>query len=389
MTRGSTAVQAVRQIGGGQADVAFEFDKFNSITGQLGIGLFSLLPSVSTASGLKAAAAANAAAQRANAKRAAQTPDLLRGEGRLAEQRADNYRRLSARLDRAVRTTQRAYDKLVDMKEILSDMRKQIVLAQSDTIDDTQRRKHAQTFDQLLGKLNSKISAGGATDNLLGSSIRDIFAPEGITYQTKPDSPVTHTVDGIYSGSDYYITDADGNKFFADIFGSVLQQFPFDDTVEGELVAVADTVDYDPDTGAISITHDGEATPFITGTLERKGLGVVHSYLYGKFTDSALRDEALADLDAASSKLRFNIAIMESQLTKVTAQRDFNTKLVEDHSALAVKAETQESAATTTAALVAQRQQLLFSSALQNTLSFDASGTLLSLGLKNMFDFNV
>ena len=80
---------------------------------------------------------------------------------------------------------------------------------------------------------------------------------------------------------------------------------------------------------------------------------------------------------------------MEGQLTKVTAQRDFNTKLVEDHSALAVKARTQESAEASTASLVAQRQQLLFSSALQNTLSFDASGTLLSLGLKNMFEFDV
>jgi hypothetical protein len=369
--------------------VAFDFDGFNSLSGQLSVGLFSVLPGVATASGLKAAAAASASAQRANARKASSAPDGLDGEARLAEQRANNYRRLSAGLDRTVRATQRAYDKLQDMKVILSDMRKQIVLAQSDTIDDTQRRKHAQTFDQLLGKLNSKVSAGGAIDNLLGSSIRDIFTPSGITYRTKPDSPVTHTVDGIYSGSDYYITDSNGNKFFADLYGTVLQQFPFDDTVEGELIAVDDTVDYDSDTGAISITHAGEATPFVTGTLERKGLGVLHSYLYGKFTDAALRDEALSDLDAASAKLRFNIAVMESQLNKVTAQRDFNKKLVEDHMALANKAQSDETLQDTTESLVAQRQQLLFSSTLQNTLSFDASGTLLSLGLKNMFDFEV
>ena len=368
--------------------MAFDFDSFNTLNGQLGIGLFSALPGVATASGLKAAAAANAAAQRANARNAADEPNGIEGEARLAARRAHNYGRLSARLDRTVRATERAYDKLLEIKDILIDMRKQIVLAQSDTIDDTQRRKHAQAFDQLLGKLNSKISAGGATDNLLGSSIRDIFAPEGITYQTKPDSPVTYTVEGVYSGSDYYITDADGNKFFADIYGSVLQQFPFDDTVSGEVVSVDDTVSYDPETGAISITHAGEADPFIAGTLERKGLGVLHSYLYGKFTDATLRDEALADLDAASAKLRFNIAVMEGELAKVTAQRDFNKRLVEEHSALAGRIEAAETAETETAALVAQRQQLLFSSALQNTLSFDASGTLLSLGIQSLFDIS-
>lgn len=115
---------------------------------------------------------------------------------------------------------------------------------------------------------------------------------------------------------------------------------------------------------------------------------MLHSYLYGKFTDATLRDEALADLDAASAKLRFNIAIMEGELAKVTAQRDFNKKLVEEHSALAGRIQAAETAETETAALVAQRQQLLFSSALQNTLSFDASGTLLSLGIQSLFDIS-
>ena len=368
--------------------MAFDFDRFNSISGQLGTGLFALLPGVSTASGLKAAAVATASAQRANASKKPYDPNNINGEARAAEQRAGNYRRLQSKLDRTVRATERAVEKLVELKTILSDMRKQIVLAQSDTIDDTQRGKHAQTFDQLLGQLNSKVRSGGTLDNLIGSSIRDIFEPAGITYQTKPDSPVTKTVGGIYSGSDYVITDGDGNKHFADLYGSLLQQFPFDDEVEGELISAADTVDYDSDTGAISITHAGEADPFVTGTLERKGLGVLHSYLYGKFTDADLRDEALADLDAASSKLRFNIAIMEGELTKITAQRDFNEKLVNDHSALASKIMSQNTASTTKDALIAQRQQLLFNQTLQNTLSFDASGTLLSLGLSNLFDIS-
>lgn len=368
--------------------MAFDFDRFNTINGVLGTELFSLLPGVSTASGLKAAAAATASARRANAQKSSNTNNI-EGEARLAEQRAKNYRRISAGLDRAVRSVTRAHEKLLEIKGILSDLRKQIVLAQSDTIDDTQRRKHAQAFDQLLGKLNSKVSSGGTIGNLIGSSIRDIFTPAGETYKTKPDSPVSETVSGIYSGSDYYITDDDGNAFFADLYGSVLNQFPFDNTVDGELMSSSDTVDYDPDTGAISITHAGESDPFITGTLQRKGLGVVHSYLYGKFTDPALLDQALTDLDAASGKLRFNVAVIEGELTKVTAQRDFNKKLILDHDALASKVRARASAETMTQALVDQRQQLLFNRTLQNTLSFDASGTLLSLGISNLFDFSV
>jgi hypothetical protein len=367
--------------------LAFDFDRFNSINGALGAELFSLLPGVGTASGLKAAAAATASARRANARKSLGTNNI-EGDARLAEQRANNYRRISAGLDRAVRSVTSARDKLLELKGILSDMRKQIVLAQSDTIDDTQRRKHAQTFDQLLGKLNSKVSSGGTIGNLIGSSIRDIFTPAGQTYKTKPDSPVTETVNGIYSGSDYYITDDDGNVFFADLYGSVLNQFPFDDTLDGELVSVSDTIDHDTSTGAISITRAGESDPFISGTLERKGLGVLHSFLYGKFTDPDLLDQALTDLDAASGKLRFNIAVIEGDLTKVTAQRDFNKKLILDHDALASKVRSRATVENTTQALIDQGQQLLFNRTLQNTLSFDASGTLLSLGISNLFDLS-
>lgn len=366
--------------------MAFDFDAYNSVTGPLGIELFSLLPSASAASGLRAAAAASASVQRTKAN-TVDTGSFAR-EVRLAEQRADNYQRLSVKLESTVKAVTKARDTLVTLKGFLSDLRKLVVLSQSDSIDDAERRRHADSFDQIVGKLNIKVrSSGGVSTNLIGSSIRDIFEPGEIRYKTKPDSPVSQTVTGIYSGSDYTITDGDGNVFFADLFGAQLNQFPFDDSVDGETIGDNDTVSYDSDTGAISITHAGESDPFIAGTLERKGLGVLHSYLYGNFTDPALLDEALADIDAASAKLRFNIAVIEGQLTKVTTHRDFNAKLVEDHRALAVKAETQRSAETQKAALEAERQQLLFASAFQGTTSFDGSGSLLSLGINSLFDF--
>lgn len=367
-------------------DVAFDFDAYNSVTGPLSIQLFSLLPSASAASGLKAAAAASKSAQRV--KPNSVDTSGLEVQGRLAAQRADNYQRLSSKLNRVVDDVTEARDTLVELKTFLSDLRNLVVLSQGSTIDDAERRQHADTFNQILGKLNLKVQASGSVEsNLIGSSIRDIFEPGEIVYKTKPDSPVSQTISGIYSGSDYTITDGDGNVFFADLFGSVLQQFPFDDSVDGETISDSDTISYDADTGAISITHDGEADPFITGTLERKGLGVLHSYLYGNFTDPDLLDEALADIDAASAKLRFNIAVIEGQLTKATAHRDFNENLIDEHRSLSIKIETEKSAEEQKVALEAQRQQLLFSLAFQSATTFDGSGSLLSLSIDSLFDF--
>ncbi len=338
---------------------------------------------------MKAAAAANATLQR---KTAAQNSSAksLQATVHLADQRAYNYQRLQGKLDSTVSAVTDARDTLVSLKQILSDARQQIVLAQDPSLDSTERAKHANNFDQLLGQLNLKVqSSGGVADNLIGSSIRDIFTPGSITYKTKPDSPVDETVTGAYSGSDYYITDGSGNVFFPDLYGSQLQQFPIDDSVAGQTLSATDSVNYDSTTGAISITRAGDSTPFISGTLTRKGLGVLNSYFYNDFQDSASRDQALSDLDTASAKLRFNIAVVEGQLTKVTTQRDFNAKLVSENQTVVTNIQTQQSSDSTKQALETQRQNLLYAKAFQGTATFDGSGSLLSLAAgSNLFDFS-
>lgn len=372
----------------GTGVAGFDFASFSSRNAALGASLFSALPNLSASRGLLTAARASAAAQRSRDVEGVDVSNL-EGKARLARQRAQDFGRLSGKLDRTVATVEKARDKLLELKEILSDMRKQIVLAQSGTIDDAQRRVHADAFDQLLGKLNIKVrTAGGSNGNIIGSSIRDVFEPQPLTYRTRPNGTFDQSVGGVFSGSDYVITDGVGDKFFPDLFGSQVLKFPFSTTDDGEIIADTDAVVFDADTGAISITHDGDASPFLTGTLERKGLGVLHSVLYGNFTDPALLDDALADLDAASAKLRFNVAVIEGQLTKVTAHRDFNAGLVEEHQGLASKVEQRKTLEETEAAFVAQREQLLFASAFQSSFSFNAGGSLLSLGVSSLFDFS-
>ena len=363
--------------------------RFSALKSEANRGLVSLLPNVSSSRNLQGAARANAAALRAG-QNVRSGVDTLEGEARLAGQRATAYGRLGSKLTRTVKAVEKAHGKLLEIKEILSDMRKQITLAQSGTIDDTQRRLHANEFDRLLGTLNIKARNGGSVgSNLIGNRIRDVFTPDTLTYKTKPNSPVSQTVKGIYSGSDYQVIDGGGGVFLPDLYGSILKAFPETEGDSGELVSDDDTVDFDADTGAISITRNGESTPFLTGTLERKGLAVLHSFLYGNFTDAAKRDEALSDLDAASSKLRFNIAVLEGELAKVSAHRDFNKKLVADHSTLAGRVEQQALSADSRQGLVAQRQQLLFASAFRSTLSFDRTGGVLAFGTASLFDFKI
>lgn len=163
--------------------------------------------------------------------------------------------------------------------------------------------------------------AGFIGTNLIGTSIRDDFDPDEITYQTKPDSPVRNTVSGIFSQSDFFITDGSGDDFYPDIYGSVLTKFPNPNDESGEVVSTDDTVVFDPDTGAISLTHDGEGSPYLDGTLTRKGLGILFSFPYNNFEDDASLNQALGDVDAASATIRFNIGFLEGELAKVSAAR--------------------------------------------------------------------
>ena len=349
--------------------------------------LFSVLPDAAASRGLQSAARASAVAAR-NRPSDIETRQL-QSKARTAKREAQDLSRITARLDRAVKTGEKAVERLGEIKTNISDMRRQVVTAKGDSVSISERRVFADRFDQFLGKLNLRVkTAGFIGTNIIGTSIRDDFEPDEITFQTSPGS-IKKTISGLFSQNDFFISDSNGDNFYPDIFGSILTKFPNPNEEAGELVSTSDTVVFDESSGAVSITRAGAGTPFLDGTVTRKGLGVLHSFLYNNFEDDSSLDRALSDVDNASSKIRFNIGFLEGELAKVRAAQIFVEGQIKAKNKFAAGVEAQAFGDERRAVLEAERQDILFSAAFQGTLGFNREAGLLALTGPAIFNFSV
>ena len=78
---------------------------------------------------------------------------------------------------------------------------------------------------------------------MIGGSIRDIFDANDLEVQSKPGSLVNTVYDGNFPGSDYAITDGNGDTFLPSIFHASVIKFPnADATDSGVLLKNDDTV---------------------------------------------------------------------------------------------------------------------------------------------------
>ena len=351
-------------------------------------GLFAVLPDAAAARGLQSAARASAAVARDKAL------DLdarsIEAKARTAKKEAQNLGRITNKLNRAVKTIEKALDRLTEIKTNISDMRRQIVTASDASVSIDERRVFGDRFDRFLGDLNIRIKgAGFLGTNIIGTSIRDDFDPDQVNYQIKPDSPENKTLEGIFSQSDFFITDGNGDDFYPDIYGSILTKFPNPAAEDGKVVYHDDSVNYNNNTGEISLTHSGEGTPYLQGTLERKGLGILFSFLYNNFEDDGSLETALSDVDAASATLRFNIGFLEGELAKVRSAQTLVEGKIRERFDFAAVVEAKAMSEKNRAAIVEQRQDLLFQATVQNTLAFNSQGGALTLTSPSVFDLSI
>lgn len=360
---------------------------FTNAFSKVGFELFSLLPDAAAARGLSAAAAA----QRATPEPETRIDRSTDQAARQAERQAKDLSRMSAKLETVSRLVERARAKLDEIRLLLVDMRKAVELSQKDDATDDEKRTQAGVFDQKLGEINIKVrNFGTVGNNLLGSQFRDVFEADTITFPIRPNSLAEDSITGLFAGSDFTITETStGDVYVPDIFGARVQALPISDDVDdGVTLFDDDTITLDDGTGAVSITRNGEVTPVLEGTLERKGLEVLFSPFYEHFlTDQGLED-ALADVDAATQSVRFLSGVFDGFVGRVTARRNQVANLIEENEKFAQRVETQKLRERLEAQALQQRNELLFSSALQTTLSFADSGVL-STAISNLVDVQI
>ena len=307
---------------------------------------------------------------------------------REATRQIQAYSKLKTRQNNALKTISKATTRLNDIKTLLLEARELIVKADRATTAVEDKRLFADQFDQLIGKINLKVKTAGRNFvNLIGGSARDVFTAQDLDVQTRPGSLATTTYTGDYLGSDYAITDLGGDLFLPNLFGSAVVQFPAADPDDiGTLLKNDDTIVYDDATGSVTLTRNGEGTPFLEGTLEKKGLGVLHTYFYGNFEDSTLRATALADVTEALQSLRSNISLFEAKETRAEVALEFSKKTIEENRDVVGRIEGQKFKAEQTFLLEQRKSELLFQQAFSLSAGTGAGGVLL-LQQGALFDF--
>jgi hypothetical protein len=372
----------VLPLGGGGAG------GFTSAFSTVGLELFSLLPNAAAARGLSRAAAAQGRT----------TSDQIRPDRSLeqaakqASAEAKNLGRIKSKLDNVTRIVERAREKLDEIRLLLVDMRKAVVLSQSPNATDEEKRDQSNVFDQKLGQINIKVrNFGTIGNNLLGSQFRDVFSADTVSFPVRPNSLQEDSITGIFAGSDFTITETStGDVYVPDIFGSKVQALPIDPNVvdDGVLLLSDDTIVLDNDTGAVSITRNGAGSPVLEGTLERHGLNVLFSPFYGNFLNEASLDTALADIDKATQTVRFMSGVFDGFVGRVGARRDQVANLIKENEKFVQKVEGDNLRNILIAQQEEQRNALLFSSALNSTISFSDNGVL-SAAISNLIDVQI
>ena len=176
-----------------------------------------------------------------------------------------------------------------------------------------------------------------------------------------------------------------------DIFGAKVEALPVDinaDANNGILLLDDDTVTLDNSTGAVSITRNGEGSPVLEGTLERKGLEVLFSPFYENFLNDTALQNALEDVDSATGTIRFITGIFDGFVGRVGARRDQIANLIKENEKFAQRVETENLRDLLQRQAEQDRNTLLFSGALNSTIGFSDSGVL-TTAINNLVDVQV
>ncbi len=229
---------------------------------------------------------------------------LLRDQSQLISRKA--------RVNEAIDVINQALDQFDHLKSHIEYLEEQIASHEAGDITATEL---SVIWDNKLRKINQLASAASESikdgdsyyqKNLIETRSRSSFSTQTLfaPYNSAGD---TLQIDGVYLGTDYYITDSGGDFWNSDTgyaaseeaVGTLTEYSSYPNTPTGVSDSVTDLVlnSYDFSTGAIDFDTSGGTN--VTGTVTEGGLGLLDAWIYSDFDNQTSIDQAKSDLEAA------------------------------------------------------------------------------------------
>lgn len=233
-------------------------------------------------------------------------------------------------------------------------------LSAGDLSSTTDWAEVALQFDTLRTTLSSQGNSNN-NENLVGSVRRaDTYTGNTLSYVSGP-SGARSTVQGSYLGTDYDIRLSDGT-FFRSTGAQSIQRYEaypqgkvgYSQSVSASNVSLDAT--YDASNLSFTIGKNTAApTSYASTTVEKHGLGILHSWLYDGLTTAEGRQRAIDDLKTAQDKMNIQYINLSTQQTFIQLQAKTAQDAVD--TAQGKIAEVQSRAQTELQTYVARAQQ--------------------------------
>ncbi|WP_417793396.1 hypothetical protein [Terasakiella pusilla] len=190
---------------------------------------------------------------------------------------------------------------------------------------------YSATFDSQLKSIYSSADESRVTTNLLNSDSRELDYP--ISF-----NGVLSKVGGADIRPSYYITDSDGKRWQVETDTKLLRQYDSypDAPTSPSKVASFNRVDSLVLNGIsgddVTFTTSANTADAVTrtGTLNRSGLEILNSWLYGNFSTSEGRNRAREDIAAAKEALFLEKARYAMVKTTLNYHSDVATAQIRD-----------------------------------------------------------
>lgn len=306
--------------------------------------------------------------------------------------------KIKAGISNAGLAVENGQDGIKEIKNNLLQMR--ILVGQyGEATNDEERTRIRDQFDDYVDQINRTADTYSAAYNPIGKVVPTDWTPNTISF-TKDLAGNSVDMQGTYIGADFYIQADDGTTWVPDAGSSSITQYtiynthnPVDSTKAAGFASTRnglELVDYDPDTGDVSLIVDpnNAATP-ITGKLVTGGIGLMQSWFYGSLDSEEGRQAASAALDQADTMVAAAEARVGSMSVTVQSADSAIDRSLDDLNADRSDAMKEQLTATYTAQVKQQQELQVLQQTFQNMASQQSyyKSIFANSGSSPLFDF--